>query len=738
MLGSESYRLEIIVVGKDNASGPLGGFGGALSNIGQIASGILASRVFMKIAEGILSIGKNSIQATADMQAMQVGIEALMAREIAGAMTISEAMPQARVEAERLLRELRTLAIQSPFELQTINQTFKMGMAFGFTADESMAFTRGLLNVAAGTGATNDMLDRMAYNLAQVRMQGKVTAVDVRQLAMAGFDLNGALKSIAEQAGYTIEDYQDFNKLIAEGKLDWADFASSFEQYADTQFGGASERLSKTWNGLKSNFNDVFALTMPAIMGPALEAVTAFLGGLMDKFVEFSNSGKLEELGQQIGDFVTGVIDFFSGFQEVNDKIDKFFYFFTSGASLKFSLKEAFDLELPPELQSVVDTVSDFIQDVKLGFRDAKPIIDGAFANFGQFWQENGDGIREKIQGIVDVITTTQTAVFDKIGEVMGNLYREAIPFLATQFEKISTWFVNNGPLIQNFLDALKVAFQFIGDVIMTVVTIVIEIIKVAWAVIQPILSGLIDTILGIATLIMQLVTGDWSGAWATLKQIVIDNLLACWEAIKAFFNAILGYIGTILTQLGANIKAKWDEIKLNTKETWENIETSIKEIIDKIILDVVTWIQCVLDTVTEKIPAIKQIGKDFIQGLWDGLKDKYNAMMAWLHTAVDAIVDTAKDILGISSPSTVFKEIGQNLMLGLADGIGAGVNVPVNAVGDASTMLTQVAPGLLSGGSSTSTTNANRVVINVNGSGDPEAVVREIMQQLSLQGVTL
>lgn len=64
-------------------------------------------------------------------------------------------------------------------------------------------------------------------------------------------------------------------------------------------------------------------------------------------------------------------------------------------------------------------------------------------------------------------------------------------------------------------------------------------------------------------------------------------------------------------------------------------------------------------------------IGMDGVAGLFKGISDALLGIGTWLKTQlVDPIVNGIKEFLGIHSPSTVFAEIGMNLILGLLQGI--------------------------------------------------------------------
>ena len=63
------------------------------------------------------------------------------------------------------------------------------------------------------------------------------------------------------------------------------------------------------------------------------------------------------------------------------------------------------------------------------------------------------------------------------------------------------------------------------------------------------------------------------------------------------------------------------------------------------------------------------EIGRNIVQGLWNGIK----SLGSWLGDQVSnffgGIVDGAKSLLGIHSPSRVFASIGENMALGLGEG---------------------------------------------------------------------
>lgn len=66
------------------------------------------------------------------------------------------------------------------------------------------------------------------------------------------------------------------------------------------------------------------------------------------------------------------------------------------------------------------------------------------------------------------------------------------------------------------------------------------------------------------------------------------------------------------------------------------------------------------------------QIGRDIIDGLMSGLREKWEGVKAWFTGLADSIPQWVREKLGIQSPSTVFAEIGGHIMDGLRQGLGS------------------------------------------------------------------
>jgi hypothetical protein len=99
----------------------------------------------------------------------------------------------------------------------------------------------------------------------------------------------------------------------------------------------------------------------------------------------------------------------------------------------------------------------------------------------------------------------------------------------------------------------------------------------------------------------------------------------------------------------------------------------------------------------------IMQIGRDLIDGLINGIRERWQALKDGISSIASGIADTVRGALGIRSPSRVFAEIGGHLMDGLSQGIERTAGLPLAAMRSVATGLAVpiAAGGLMLGANS-------------------------------------
>jgi len=213
-----------------------GKLGGMTKNLDMVANkligvgGIMTAAVSLPIG----LVGLSSVKAASQVQQLDIALTTML-----GSAERSQA----------LIEDMIAFTERTPFKLEGLQQTVKQLIGMGFEADTVLDTVENLGNVSAGTGAD---LQRMAINLAQVKLQGRLTGRDLRDFAVQGVPL---IAQLAKQLGVT---EKEITKMVSSGKIGFDDVMKAFAAMSGEggRFAGLMEKQSKTLGGLWSIFLD--------------------------------------------------------------------------------------------------------------------------------------------------------------------------------------------------------------------------------------------------------------------------------------------------------------------------------------------------------------------------------------------------------------------------------------------------------------------------------------------------
>ena len=623
-----TYNVEIVVNGHDRASAPLGSVGGALGRIGEIAGGILAAGVFQRLADGIVNMGREALDATASWERLGMAMKSMTARELMHAdssLTLTEALKQAGVQAEETMRWLERLAIQSPFDAEGVATTYKQALTFGFTSDKAKQLTQTLIDMSAGMGLSGFQMERVSYALGQINSSDKLLMQDLRQLMNAGVPVNDVLAKM----GMTMNDLADKEKNTTGVTQQFVD---TFMQMMGSDFKGAAQQQAESWAGLTNSMSDIKKIGLREFFSGTFAVLQPMVADFVGKFSDPAFQASLREMGNRFAEFVKMGID---NLPKITRPFSLFFDMLTRGVSPLDALIRTMSALTGVNLDGLLSS---------LAGSSAFQNMQAALANIFLFIQQYGPGIQSTLQSIGE-----------KLMAAFGPLAVQIITWLTEQFKRISEWFVQNGPLIQQYLTVIGNIWAWFAEKI-----------AAAWQWIEPILSGLIGLVLNLVTYVMQIATGDWAGAWETIKRMVSEAGTAIKNAVTGFLNWIAGFFGTSLAGIKNTWSQNWEMFKSIVSKVWDNI---------KIIID--AKINSVKAAIQSKVAMFLALGRNLMDGLKNGIVAAGTAVINAIVGIINSAVAGVKSLLGIASPSKVYKGIGKNMMQGLADGIKQAASLP-------------------------------------------------------------
>ena len=282
--------------------------------------------------------------------------------------------------------------------------------------------------------------------------------------------------------------------------------------------------------------------------------------------------------------------------------------------------------------------------------KEASTTISGSVSSMKSAWKNLVTGISDEnanleqlVEKFVDSAITAAGNIAPRIEQVLsgiGMLGEKIAPVIA---EGISSA-VEKAP---EFLTAGANMLVSLGNALMEQSDLLIQ---NAFDLILVLADGLIQGVGGLADSAMELINklADWveeySGVLAEKAVTLITTLAnAIIKNLPGLIVAAVRIIGSLATGL------------------IENLPTLIKQ--------VPTIIAELVNGFVEGLPDIIDVGKQIIEGLWEGIKSMASWIGGKVSGFVGGLVDNVKGVLGIHSPSRVFAGIGENMALGLGEG---------------------------------------------------------------------
>lgn len=185
--------------------------------------------------------------------------------------------------AHHMLEQLRDFAATTPFQLPGLEKAAQLLLAMGFAAKDVVPMLRVLGDTSAAFSGGEQMLQELAYTLGKIQSSGKLSGMEMRELATKGVP---AWRLLADAIGVDIPRAMN---LVEKGVVR-ADVAlNAFLGGLGTKYKGATEKQAQTLLGLFSTLKDTiyFALgDVGTVIIEAFDLKGKLTGGIeaIDKF----------------------------------------------------------------------------------------------------------------------------------------------------------------------------------------------------------------------------------------------------------------------------------------------------------------------------------------------------------------------------------------------------------------------------------------------------------------------
>lgn len=659
----------------------------------------------MRLAKEIYKNNADSIEALTSKQS-------ILTKQIAEQ---NKAVDEAKSHLEKLKSEFGENSEQvRNFEKEVNNQLTSLAKL----ENELEKTEKGLDGLGKETSKTSRAFEVMAKSVgksAELITKGIMavgTVVTASIGAFGKFALDGAMELEGTQAKFdtvfngfeeqALGFVDELQKLTPVTQAQGQAMASSLQDLLipmglsrDT----ATELTGETMHlvGALTNFNSA-TVTAEEVNAKFASALTGSYEGLKSLGIQlnkemvdaYANANGVSEAEaivalayQQSGDALAGYTE------ESLDSLTKTALFKTS---LQDTASEI-GIGLLPTLNLLLEGMQAITEDVLPYFTDGINGLVGMFTNADGASEQFANGIGGIVDKLSEIIPTVLekgveivTAVVTGVASALPTLIEgvtELVPTIASSILMLLPMLLEVGMsvilnLTEGVLSALPEVIPVMIDVVASMVEVLTEqvplIIETGITLLVALVEALPDIIAKIVEVLPQIIDSIITTLLDAIPLIVesgIMLLVALVEALPDIITQIVEVIPQIIYSVCValiNASPQLDEAGF---KLFVALIKNIPQIIIAILKIVPMIIESLLGAFTSRTNDMMEIGKNMVEGIWQGISNMKAYFTNKVKTFFGDIVTTVKGVFQIQSPSKVFeKEIGEMLVLGMVNGI--------------------------------------------------------------------
>lgn len=533
----------------------------------------------------------------------------------------------------------------------------------GYSADESMEALPNVLNLAAAGGielaAASDMvtdaqsalglsMEESANLVDQMAMASSKSNTSVAQLGEAILTVGGTAKNLAggtTELSTALGILADNGVKGAEGGTALRNIILSLSAPTDTAAKAMESLGLKVFDaeGNMRPLNETFGDLEAALSTMTQGEKTQVLSEIFNKVDLKSVDALLANTGERF-DELSGYIDNAAGSAEkmANTQLDNLNGDITLFKSALEGAQIVISDRLTPKLREFVQFGSAGISKIATAFQEGG--LSGAMGAFGTVLSDGLNIIVSNLPMAVD-------AGMQLLG-ALGQGMLDNLPVITDAGVEILMMLVNGA--ISALPNLVSASAEIIATIANGIASASPELVPAAIAAIILLVEALTDP-----------------GNLDNLIDAAIAIIMALADGLIESVPVLIEKAPEIVKNLVTALIENAPKLLAASLELVIKLGAGLVAAIPELLGYVIQLPAAIIGGIRDGAKDIGDVGKDIVSGLWEGIK----SMGSWIKDKVSGffggIVDDVKGLLGIHSPSKVFREeVGQYIALGVAEGI--------------------------------------------------------------------
>lgn len=301
------------------------------------------------------------------------------------------------------------------------------------------------------------------------------------------------------------------------------------------------------------------------------------------------------------------------------------------------------------------------------------------------------EGLTQIIQTGLELLNQIWTTIWNTIMAVVGPIWEFICNLVSTSIQFVS--------------DTINNILTFISETWNTVWTTISDFLSNTWTAISGTVSTFINEVWQTIQNVLNTISETWNNIWTTVK----DKAIEIWEGIKSFlsdtmnniystiseiWNNITSFVSNTMSEISSRISSVWNDIVSSItgfmndifssiQKGWNDAVNAVAEAGGKIVEKVKTAFSDAISGAKNFISGAIDVGKDLILGFVKGVTGFAGKLIDAVGGAIKGAIKWAKGLLGIKSPSRLFKQFGVYTDQGYINGVNSKAEQVAKSVGN-------------------------------------------------------
>jgi hypothetical protein len=312
-------------------------------------------------------------------------------------------------------------------------------------------------------------------------------------------------------------------------------------------------------------------------------------------------------------------------------------------------------------------------------------------------WEGIKTGIEIAIQGLIAIIQAglnllkeIWTVIWNVIATVLQTIWDLIVSIVQTAIQVVS--------------DVINAVLTFISDLWNNIWNGILTILQTVWNAITATITTVINAIKTVIETVLNTISNIWNTIWGGIKDftgsiwdgissiisgtlgVITGVITGAWDGISSFLSGIMSGISSLISStwnsITSGINGFMSGITSTISNGWNTVVSTVTTAGSNIVNAVTSAFSGAVEGARNFISGAIDVGANLINGFVDGVKNFAGNLINAVGDAVSGAINWAKNLLGIHSPSRVFKQFGIYTDQGFINGVDSKAENVAKSVG--------------------------------------------------------